>query len=242
MRVLFVSLFVVIADQLSKFFIKGISIPFLNINIIGMNERQSINVFGDFFKITFVENPGMAFGIGVSTEIKLLLSLFSLAASIGIIYYMYKSKEQKLILRLALALILGGAVGNLIDRTFYGVIYGYAPVFFGNVVDFLNVEFFDFNIFGQSYERFPIFNIADSAVSIGVVLLLLFNKVEVPEGEKKSLDENSDSENTNLPIENSNLETNQSAFDSDVEINSADDAKTNQLENGKHNNREENKD
>ncbi|MFH0734028.1 MAG: signal peptidase II [bacterium] len=242
MRVLFISLFVVVADQISKIFIKGINIPFLNINIIGMNERESVNVFGDFFKITFVENPGMAFGIGVSTEIKLLLSLFSLAASIGIIYYMYKSKDQRLILRFALALILGGAVGNLIDRTFYGVIYGYAPIFFGNVVDFLNVEFFDFNIFGQSYERFPIFNIADSAVSVGVVLLLLFNKIEVSDVEKKSVDEDSGSENTKLPSENSNLETNQSAFDSNVEINSADDSKTIQLENGKYNNREENKD
>jgi signal peptidase II len=106
----------------------------------------------------------------------LFLSLFSLVASIGILYYIYKSKEQKLIVRIALACILGGAVGNLIDRTFYGVFYGYAPVFYGKVVDFFNADFFDFTIFGRTYDRFPIFNIADSAVTIGVALLIIFHK------------------------------------------------------------------
>ncbi len=242
MKVFFITLFVVIADQISKIFIKGISIPFLNINIVGLSERQSINVFGDFFKITFVENPGMAFGIGVSSEIKLLLSIFSLVASIGIIYYMFKSREQRLVLRVALALILGGAIGNLIDRTFYGVIYGYAPLFFGNVVDFLNVEFFDFHLFGQTYERFPIFNIADSAVSIGVVLLLIFNKIEVPEIEEKSSEGKTDSSNIENSLEPANLEVNQSVVDSSTEINPESDSKTIQSENGKYNNREENKD
>ena len=205
MKVLFFSLFIIIADQVSKIFIKGINIPFLNINIVGFEESKSVNVIGDFFKITYVENPGMAFSIGVSTEIKILLSLFSLAAGIGIIYYIYKSKNQKLIFRLALALILGGAIGNFIDRAFYGVIYGYAPLFFGNVVDFIKINI---TFWGLDYQNFPIFNIADSAVSVGVVLLLLFNKIEVPKVEKKSNDENSDSENTNLASENSNLETN----------------------------------
>lgn len=176
MRVLYVSLFIVILDQVTKFFVKGGTIPLLNITSPGMNYGQSINVFGDFFQITFVENPGLAFGIDVSESSKLLLSLFSLIASIGIYYYLYKSKEQKLVVRIALAFILGGAIGNLIDRTFYGVFYGYAPIFYGKVVDFFNVEFFDFTIFGRTYERFPIFNIADSAVTIGVVLLIIFHK------------------------------------------------------------------
>ena len=143
MRALFATLFIVIADQVTKILVKGGTIPLLNIKIDGMTYGQSINVIGDFFKITFVENPGLAFGIDVNNTSKLFLSLFSLFASIGIFYYLYKSRDQKLAIRLALALILGGAIGNLIDRTFYGVFYGYAPVFYGKVVDFFNVDFFD---------------------------------------------------------------------------------------------------
>lgn len=185
MKVIYYSALVVLIDQVSKILVKGINIPFLNLNIVGMDEHQSFNVFGEFFKITFVENPGMAFGIGVNTEIKLLLSLFSIIAVIGIAYYIYVSRNERFVFRFALALILGGAIGNLIDRTFYGIIYNYAPLFYGHVVDFLNVEFFDFSLFGQTYERFPVFNVADSAVSIGVFLLLFFNKVK-PGTENKS--------------------------------------------------------
>ncbi|HPN39629.1 MAG TPA: signal peptidase II [Melioribacteraceae bacterium] len=194
MKVFYFSALVVIIDQITKILVKGIYIPFLNVNIVGMDEHQSFNVFGEFFKITFVENPGMAFGIGVNSEIKLLLSLFSIIAGVGIAYYIYISRNERFIFRFALALILGGAIGNLIDRTFYGVIYGYAPLFYGHVVDFFNVEFFDFTFFGQTYERFPVFNIADSAVSIGVVLLLLFNKA-VPE-KKAEEEEITDLDNT----------------------------------------------
>ncbi len=176
MRVLVLSLFIVIADQLTKLYIKGISIPFLNINFDGMRYGQSKEVFGDFLKITFVENPGMAFGIEVGDS-KLFLSLFSLVASIGILVYLYKVRKSHLLFRISLALILAGAVGNLIDRTFYGVIYGYAPLFYGKVVDFFNVDFFDFSLFGRTYERWPIFNIADSAVTIGVLSLIFFNRL-----------------------------------------------------------------
>ncbi len=199
MKVLFFSLFIVIADQFSKIFIKGINIPFLNINIVGMTERQSINVIGDFFKITCIENPGMAFSIGVSSEIKILLSLFSLAASIGIIYYIYKSHDQRLVLRIALAFILGGAVGNFIDRAFYGIIYGYAPLFFGNVVDFIkiNITFGGFN-----YRSFPIFNVADSAVCIGVFLLLILNILDTTKFGKKIVNKDFNLSNNDLNARN----------------------------------------
>jgi signal peptidase II len=164
-----------------------------------MSYGESINVIGDFFKITFVENPGLAFGIDVNDSAKLALSIFSLIASIGIFYYLYKSKHQKLVVRVALALILGGAIGNLIDRTFYGVIYGYAPIFYGRVVDFFNVDFFDFTILGRTYDRWPIFNIADASVTVGVILLVIFhsnvkedlpeNETAVPEDKAKEYDE-----------------------------------------------------
>lgn len=176
MRVLFVTAAIVIIDQFTKLFVKGFSIPALGLNFEGMDYAQKINVLGSFFRITFVENPGMAFGIDVGVSSKLFLSLFSIAASIGIIIYLYKSKNESIMMRLALALILGGAIGNLIDRMFYGVFYGYAPLFYGSVVDFLDMDIFDINIFGITYDRFPIFNVADMAVTFGVVLLIFFNK------------------------------------------------------------------
>ena len=185
MRALFATLFIVIADQVTKLLVKGGTIPLLNIKVSGMTYGQSINVIGDFFKITFVENPGLAFGIDVSNTSKLFLSLFSLLASIGIFYYLYKSRDQKLVIRMALALILGGAIGNLIDRTFYGIFYGYAPVFYGKVVDFFNVDFFDFTILGRTYDRWPIFNIADASVTIGVILLLIFHRSHQEETEQE---------------------------------------------------------
>lgn len=176
MKVLNLSVFVVILDQISKLLIKGINLPFLNINFEGMEYGQSINIIGSIFKFTFVENPGMAFGIDVGGYSKFLLSLFSLIASVGILIYIYKVREQKLLYRLSLALILGGAVGNLIDRFFYGVIFDYAPLLYGRVVDFLHFDALGFTIFGKTFDSFPIFNVADSAVTIGVAILLIFHK------------------------------------------------------------------
>ena len=189
MRVLYITLFVFIADQVSKLFVKGFKIPSLGIEWEGMFYGQSIELIGDFLKLTFVENPGMAFGIDVGEGSKLLLSLFSLAASIGILIYLYKLRNERFIVRLSLALILAGALGNFIDRAFYGVLYDYAPLFYGKVVDFINVEFWDFTIMGRTYERWPIFNFADAAVTVGVILLIIFHreeKKEVPkDGQEK---------------------------------------------------------
>lgn len=212
MKVLYSTLFIVIADQITKFFVKGGTIPILNIHVEGMYYGQSINVIGEFFKITFVENPGLAFGIEVGESSKLMLSLFTLLACLGIFYYLYKSRHQKLIIRLALAFILGGAIGNLIDRTFYGIFYGYAPIFYGRVVDFFNVDFFDFTILGKTFDRWPIFNIADATVTIGVITLLIFHRTEhVAEKEIQTNTINAEpltSENEIETInETSNLET-----------------------------------
>ena len=185
MRVLYTTFFVVIADQVSKFWIKGFYIPFLNIKHEGMYIGQKIPVIGDFFRITFIENPGLAFGIDIDSTIKLWISLFSLIASIGLIIYLYVVRKENFGLRLALALILGGAIGNFIDRAFYGIIYDYAPLFYGKVVDFLDFDFFNLTFFGKSYDRFAIFNVADSSVTIGIILLLFLyrshGKEEIPE-------------------------------------------------------------
>jgi signal peptidase II len=156
--------------------VKGFTIASFNIHFDGMDYGQSINVIGDIFKFTFVENPGMAFGINVGGISKLFLSLFSLFASVAIVVYIYKMRNQKFLFRMSLALILGGAVGNLIDRFFYGIIFDYAPLFYGRVVDFLHFDALGFTIFGKTFDSFPIFNIADSAVTIGVCILLIFHK------------------------------------------------------------------
>jgi len=184
MRVLYISLLVVILDQITKLIVKGFSIPFLNINHEGMYHGQRIPVWGDFFQFTFVENPGMAFGIDLGDGFKLWISLFSIVASIGLLYYLFTVRNQSKSLRISLALILGGAFGNLIDRVFYGVFYGYAPLFYGKVVDFFDFDFFDFEIFNRSYDRWPIFNIADLSVSLGVIILLIFYNKHQKETER----------------------------------------------------------
>ncbi|MCJ7553272.1 MAG: signal peptidase II [Ignavibacteriaceae bacterium] len=174
MKVLYLSFFVVASDQITKLLVKGFSIPFLNFNYDGMYYGQIIPIIGDFARLTYIENPGMAFGYDPGNAFKLWITLFSLIASIGLIFYIYIIRNKSLSLRAAIALILGGAVGNLIDRMFYGVIFDYAPLFYGKVVDFVDVDFFNFTLFGKSYERWPIFNVADAAVTVGVLILILF--------------------------------------------------------------------
>jgi signal peptidase II len=141
-----------------------------------MHLGESISVIGNFFRITFTENPGMAFGFDPGSDFKLLISIFSLVASVGLLIYLFASRNKSLSLRIAIALILAGALGNVFDRMFYGLIYHYAPLFYGKVVDFFDFDFFNFTLFGRSYERWPIFNIADASVTVGVLILLFFYK------------------------------------------------------------------
>ena len=173
MKVLFISLIVVFFDQLTKFMIKGLKIESLGINFQGMPYGSSKPFLGDFVKLTVIENPGMAFGIDVGP--KMFLTLFTIAASLFIFFYIYKNRKDGLLIRLSLVLILAVAVGNLIDRTFYGMIYNYAPIFNGKVVDFMQVEFWDFTILGRTYTTWPIWNIADASVSAGFIIILIFH-------------------------------------------------------------------
>jgi signal peptidase II len=174
MRVLYVTAIIVLIDQAAKLLVKGFDIPFLHMYHLGMTLGASYPIIGDFLHITVIENPGMAFGIDVGG--KLFLTIFSIAASIGIFIYLFKIRQEALVIRLALALILGGAIGNLVDRVFYGVIFGEGPLFYGKVVDFIDVDFFNIDFLGYHINRFPVFNVADSSVTIGVVMLLLFHK------------------------------------------------------------------
>ena len=174
MRVLYLTGIVVLLDQAAKLLVKGVDIPFLNLYYAGIPLGASYPIFGDFLRLTFIENPGMAFGIDVGG--KLFLTIFSIFASIGIFIYLYKIRSESLAIRLALALILGGAIGNLIDRVFYGVFFGEGSLFYGKVVDFIDIDFFNLDFMGFHINRFPVFNLADSAVSIGVVMLLIFHR------------------------------------------------------------------
>jgi signal peptidase II len=177
-RVLVLTGLVVLADQVTKLLVKGVSLPFLGINVQGMHYGFSRPLIGDFLRLTYIENPGMAFGIDVGG--KLFFSLFSIVASIAILMYLYRVRKDHRGFRIALALILGGAIGNLIDRTFYGVLFGNAPLFYGKVVDFLDLDFFNINVFSFHITRWPVFNIADASVTIGVLLLLICHRTTTP--------------------------------------------------------------
>ncbi len=174
MRVLYVSLFVLIVDQLAKLSVKGIAIPALGIDLKGMLLGESIPIIRDVVQITFIENPNMAFGIEFGG--KILLSFFALAACAGMFYYLYRIRNDGLLKRLAVALILAGAFGNLFDRIFYGVLYGYAPLFQGNVVDYMDFNLFTINWGNFHFKFWPIFNVADASVSIGVLAFLFLHR------------------------------------------------------------------
>jgi len=175
MRVLWVTLIIIVTDQLTKVLIKGSEM----FGIKGMQLGDSVPVLGQWFRLTFTENPGMAFGIEVGS--KLFLTLFALVATVLIFIYILRMKKGHWGYRLSLAAILGGAVGNLIDRTFYGVWYGYGTLFHGNVVDFIHFDVWrgivpDWIplIGGQWMALLPIWNVADMAIVVGVTAILIF--------------------------------------------------------------------
>jgi signal peptidase II len=220
LRILVTTALIILIDQISKIYIKGFDIPVLSIHNPGLTYGEKHEILGSLLRITFVENPGMAFGIDIGISSKLFLSLFSIAASIGILIYLYQNRNEGFMLRFSLALILGGAIGNLIDRTFYGVFYGYATLFQGKVVDFIDIDFFDINLFGTIYDRWPIFNVADLAVSIGVILLIFFSRITSKEDIQENFIQNKPSDPVadiaELNSENSNIK--KSASDTDTEI------------------------
>lgn len=166
-----IAFLLILSDQITKFLVKGF--PFFGINHIGMQLGESFQVLGDYVKFTFVENPGMAFGISFGWG-KIFLSLFSVTASIGLAYLIKKVSFTHIVVRIGVMLIFAGATGNLIDRCFYGVIFNENPLFYGYVVDFIEVNIPDVSVFGYQYTSWPVFNIADSCVFIGVVSMMFF--------------------------------------------------------------------
>lgn len=184
MRVLWFSGLIILCDQVTKLLVKGIDLPFLGIALRGMHYGESIPLIGDFLRLTYIENPGMAFGIDLGG--KLFFSLFSLVASAAILYYLYRARNEGTGFRIALAMILGGALGNLIDRIFYAVLFHQGALFYGRVVDFVDVDFFNINVLRYSMSRWPVFNVADASVTVGVILLLIFHRTTAPSSAQQS--------------------------------------------------------
>lgn len=165
--------FLILLDQLTKILVKGFTL--FGYHHEGMYLGESHQLIGDVVRLTFVENPGMAFGIQFGFA-KIFLTLFSLIAGSALLWYLSKIKRFSLLIQIGITLLIAGALGNFIDRCFYGVFYGEQALFYGYVVDFIQVDIPDVNWFGATYTHWPVFNIADSCVSVGMVLLLIRNK------------------------------------------------------------------
>ena len=200
---LFIVFTILLIDQVSKFAVK-----------LNMYLGQEIHVLGDWFMIHFVENNGMAFGLEFCDDWgKLLLSVFRILAIFALTWYILhinKLKAPRGVL-VCMSMILAGAIGNVIDSLFYGLIFddsyghlaslfpeggGYGTFLYGKVVDMLYfplIEGFLPNwipVWGGDYFIFfrPVFNIADSSITIGVFSLVLFYRDFFRE-EKKIVEE-----------------------------------------------------
>ncbi|MBN2325451.1 MAG: signal peptidase II [Spirochaetes bacterium] len=151
-----VSIGVIGIDRLTKWLIKTT-----------MELGESIPVLGDFFRISFILNSGIAFGLFDEnpSPVKIPLLVFVSVVALGIILYIFLTLPKGIRLSgISMGLIFGGAIGNMIDR-----------ILRGRVVDFIDVDFFDIalpqiNVF---MTRFPTFNAADSSVFIGILMLLV---------------------------------------------------------------------
>jgi signal peptidase II len=128
--------------------------------------QQPVDVIGPFVRFTYTRNSGVAFGLGAGLPFPYYV--FSLAAVAAILYLFFKQRVRGFSRQLALALIMGGAIGNLIDR-----------VRFGEVVDFIEI--------GYGRWHWPVFNVADSAVTIGVILFAItWPRAHEPHGEESA--------------------------------------------------------
>jgi signal peptidase II len=189
------AVFMILLDQITKQWLRNYFGVINTPTGFSLYNYENIPVIGDFLQFTYVENEGMAFGISFGAG-KIFLSLFSIIASIGLSWYLIKIRNYSTWIKLGIAFILAGAAGNLIDRVFYGVIFDYAPIFYGRVIDFVQIDIPDINLGFLNYSHFPVFNVADSCVTVGVVILILFHKKLPTLDEVKEQNKISESENS----------------------------------------------
>ncbi len=154
MQIFIPTILVVILDQFSKISIK----QYWDVNNLLLFDH--INILGNYLRFVFVENPGIAFGIRVGS-FNVIIAIFSFLATIFISRYLFIYGNKFNFNSVGLSLILGGAIGNLIDR----VLFFIPNSGYNGVVDFIDV--------GIGAHRWYIFNIADSAVSVGIVLYFI---------------------------------------------------------------------
>lgn len=171
MKILFLSLILLLIDQISKVLVRGFSLPWFNINHNGLYPGESKPIINNVLHITLVENPGIAFGIDPGESLRDLILIITILTCIGFLAYLIFAKNADTKVKISVALILGGAAGNLFDRIFYGYFYNYSPLFQGNVVDFLDVRFFRLFIFGNIHGNY-VFNFADLSIFSGVFILI----------------------------------------------------------------------
>lgn len=179
-------LFILAIDQYFKFYIK-------NHFFLG----EELPIFGNWFKLQFTENYGMAFGLEFGGKAgKIFLTVFRIIF-VGVIGYYVKTlidKQTNKWYVYGWSLIIAGALGNILDSVFYGVYFGYDAWFHGRVVDMLYFPLIETTIpenwpfwAGEDFEFFrPVFNIADAAISIGFVIILLLQKAVTKEEELAS--------------------------------------------------------
>ena len=186
-KLIILGVLMVVIDQIIKILVKT-----------NMDLGESINVIGDWFKLNFVLNDGMAFGMafgGVAG--KLILSLFRIALSAGLIWWiskLYKKQDTPTGVLVGLTLITAGAIGNIIDCFFYGLIWPETtmagapfPFMFGQVVDMFYFPLFDYDFWGFKGTFFgAVFNFADACVTCGAAYLLLFQYKFFSKDEKNS--------------------------------------------------------
>lgn len=170
-----------------------------------------IHILGDWFKLHYTTNPGMAFGMELGSEYgKLILTSFRLVAMVGIGYYLYRIIVQGLnsLYILCISMILGGAIGNLVDSVFYGVWLSNAPYnsptpwLHGQVVDMFYFDIWEgyipdwIPVWGGSYTAlWPIFNVADASIFVGVGIILFFQNRFFPEQKETHVEQSDTVEN-----------------------------------------------
>lgn len=165
-KLLILGLVLVIVDQVIKYLVKT-----------NMALGEQIPVIGNWFRLCFVENEGMAFGMKFGGSVgKFLLSLFRIVL-FGVLCWWIASLDRKKAptgVLAGLTLITAGALGNIIDCLFYGIFWDYAPFMFGKVVDMFYFPLIH-NSAGEVVFFSPVFNFADSCVTVGAFFLLLFH-------------------------------------------------------------------